>query len=358
LAGRANSIERGKLADSDVQKARLDLTDAQFIVARAYCFESWARLAEFVDAVALESSPVSQFESAVEAIIAGDVAELGLLVRDNPGLVRARSMRDHGATLLLYVGANLVEGYRQRSPTNAVEVAKILLDAGAEVDAVARTGGSGTTLGQAATSQNTRRAGVQIPLIDTLLDYGAAIDGVPGGYQPLEAALANGCPEAAEALARRGARMNIASAAGLGRLDLVQDFFDRDGNLKAEHTKEQMEEAFILACLYGRTSVAAFLLDKGVDPAAGADVGQTGFHLAAHAGHLETVRMLLDRNAPLEVINVFGGTVLGQAVWSATNEPRPDHLTIIENLISAGAKIEPGWYTGDNRIDDLLHRHR
>jgi len=38
-------------------------------------------------------------------------------------------MREHGATLLLYVGANLVEGYRQKSPPNAVEVARVLLEA-------------------------------------------------------------------------------------------------------------------------------------------------------------------------------------------------------------------------------------
>ena len=138
---------------------------------------------------------------------------------------------------------------------------------------------------------------------------------------------------------------------------MVRDFFDRDGNLKANQTKEKMEEAFILACLYGRTSAAAFLLEMGVDPAAGANVGQTGFHLAAHAGHLETVSMLLDRNAPLEVMNVYGGTVLGQAVWSAINEPHPNHLPIIESLIAAGAEVEPDWYTGNRRIDELLHRH-
>ena len=35
----------------------------------------------------------------------------------------------------------------------------------------------------------------------------------------------------------------------------------------------------------------------------------TGLHLAAHEGHLETVKILLAHNAPTEARNVYGGTV-------------------------------------------------
>jgi hypothetical protein len=65
--------------------------------------------------------------------------------------------------------------------------------AGAEVDA-AQTGGYGTTLGQVATSVNTARAGVQIALMEILLEFGAAVDGFPGGWSPLTTALHNGQP--------------------------------------------------------------------------------------------------------------------------------------------------------------------
>ena len=41
------------------------------------------------------------------------------------------------ATLLHYVAANGVEGYRQLTPPNAVAIADALLDAGADVDALA-----------------------------------------------------------------------------------------------------------------------------------------------------------------------------------------------------------------------------
>ena len=359
LPGRANSTERDKLSDSEIRSAKVCLADAQFVVARWYGFENWSKLAEFVAAVIRQGSAVAQFESAVEAVITGDMATLESFLRENPELVQARSMREHGAPLFLYVGANLVEGYRQKSPKNSVEVATMLLKAGAEVDAVPKAGGFGTTLGQVATSVHTARAGVQIALMETLLDHGAAIEGAPGGYQPLTAALANGRPQAAEFLAQRGARLDLEGAAGVGRLDLVHSFFHEDGNLKANATREQMESGFIHACLYGRTSVAEFPLDKGVDPAAGANVGQTGLHLAAHGGHLDTVKMLLQRKAPLEVPNIYGGTVLGQATWSVMNgDPGTDYVPIIEVLLDAGAKVEAANYpTGNEHVDELLRRH-
>jgi hypothetical protein len=64
--------------------------------------------------------------------------------------------------------------------------------------------------------------------------------------------------------------------------------------------------------------------------------------------------MLIARKAPLEVKNMYGGTVLGQALWSAFNEPQDDHLPIVEALIAAGAKIDPDW---NKWIDELRQRH-
>ncbi len=63
--------------------------------------------------------------------------------------------------------------------------------------------------------------------------------------------------------------------------------------------------------------------------------------------------MLLERKVPLEVKNMYDGTVLGQALWSAYNEPQANHLPIIEALIAAGAKIEPAWHKW---LDELRQR--
>src|SRR5712691_9047458 len=120
------------------------------------------------------SAPASRFEAAVDAIVGGDLALLARLLGEDPGLVRARSTRPHRATLLHYVAANGVEDERQRTPRNAVEVTRMLLEAGAEVDAEADVyGGGARTLGLVATSIHPAHAGVLVPLIELLLEAGA-----------------------------------------------------------------------------------------------------------------------------------------------------------------------------------------
>ena len=345
------------------------LADAQLVIAREHGFESWPKFAKHIEALNRASSSVSQFELAADAIVTGDAARLESLLRENAGLIRERSTRLHRAMLLHYVSANGFENYRQKTPKNAVEIAKILLDAGAEVDALADTYGKGTTLGLVATSIHPKRAGVQIPLMETLLDCGAAVDGVPGTWSPLISALHNGRPEAAEFLASRGARLDLEGAAGVGRLDLVESFFNDDGSLKANATKAQMEMGFLWACEYGRNSVVDFLMNKGVDLHAQQNTGLTGLHWAVVGGQRETVQLLLAHGAPLETKNVYGGTALGQALWSAMNsDPQIDYVPVIETLIGAGAKIGDGtlaWLAREEggssrmkaRIIEVLQRH-
>jgi hypothetical protein len=125
-----------------------------------------------------------------------------------------------------------------------------------------------------------------------------------------------------------------------------------DGERKA------LAEALTCACFLGRTNVARFLLDKGVEAAAGIGTGLAAFHWAANRGNLDTVKLLIERGAPLEQENMYGGTVLGCTVWSAIHEPRPDHIEIIEALIAAGANIDGTDYpTGNKRVDEALRRH-
>jgi len=126
---------RGKTVD-DVRGATLDLGDARLVVAHEYAFEDWPHLEKFTQAVRTDGE-VTRFETAAEAIVSGDAATLRSMLRENPELVRARSTRRHHATLLHYIAANGVEGVRQKTPPNAVEIARILLDAAAEPDAVA-----------------------------------------------------------------------------------------------------------------------------------------------------------------------------------------------------------------------------
>ena len=280
------------VSDSEVQSAGLDFADVQLALARWYDFRDWEALKEYAEAVGEEDSPVYRFESAVEAVINGDLPALQAMLGANPELVRARSTRVnhfdppvHRATLLHYVAANGVEDYRQKCPPNAVAVARTLLKAGAEVDAVADMyGAECTTMSMLVSSSHPAKAGVQAPLVDLLLDYGAAIEGRGSRKwgSPLITALAFGCPSAAEALARRGAQIDLVAAAGLGRLADTR-------RLLAPADTESRHRALALAAQYGHADIVRLLLDAGGDPdrynPEGSHSHSTPLHQAALAGH-------------------------------------------------------------------------
>jgi len=243
----------------------------------------------------------SKFETAADAMITGDVATLARLLAESPELVHARSARAHRATLLHYVAANGVEDERQKSPKNAVEIAKTLLTAGAEVDALAEMyGGGHTTMAMLVSSEHPAKAGVQDALVDTLLDFGSAIEGVGTGAwkPPLLTALAFGHRSAAETLARRGARTDaLPAAAGLGRLaDAIRLLPTADA---------QRYCALALATQYGNVEIVRLLLDAGEDPnrynPPGNHAHSTPMHQAACYGHAAVVRLLVERRARLDI---------------------------------------------------------
>ena len=125
------------------------------------------------------------------------------------------------------------------------------------------------------------------------------------------------------------------------------------------HEPKALAEALTCACFLGRTGVAKYLLAHGVDPSGGAGTGLNAFHWAANRGQLEAVRLLIERKTPFEPRSMYGGNVLDTAVWSAINEPRPDHLRIIEELLKAGATLaNEEWPTGREEIDALLKGHK
>ena len=120
----------------------------------------------------------------------------------------------------------------------------------------------------------------------------------------------------------------------------------------------ELAEALTCACFNGRTEVAEYLLDRGIAPSGGAGTGLDAIHWAANRGQLEAVRLLIRHKVPLESRSMYDGTALGTAVWSAINEPRADHLAIIEELLAAGARVkEAGYPTKRDSIDALLRQY-
>jgi ankyrin repeat protein len=344
-----------------------DAGDARAIIARTHHFGTFDDFVGFTRARDA-SAAVARFEAAADAIVTGDLATLRRLLREDPDLVRARSVRVHRSTLLHYVGANGVEGFRQHTPPNAVSIAEALLDAGADPDAVADMYRGSTTLALVATSLHPERAGLQQELMQLLLDRGATLDhpATGGGRSLVHSCLANGRPEAAEYLVTRGALLDFENAATLDRLDLVRTYVGADGQPSV--TREQLESALVSASFNGATTVVEFLLDRGVDVDAQAG-GFSGVNAAATGGRLDAVRLFLSRGASLETRNRYGGTSLGGALWGALNTPdHGDYVAVIEALLAAGARIETGmaeWWTkeassapGHARIRECLDAGR
>ncbi len=324
MAGDGGAVEAFKWLDprfrdrplSAVPGAALNLDDARSVVARHHAFESWEDLQAFTLAVRSEGHPVARFERAVDAVVSGDAPLLRNMLDEHGDLVRARSTRRHHATLLHYVAANGVEGMRQETPANAVEIAELLLAAGAEPDALADMYDEKcTTMSMLVSSSHPARAGLQVALAETLLDHGAGYAGPGSRWESaVLTALTFGFPDTAEALVRRGAPVEtLAAAAGLGRIEDVSRLLPFADGL-------ERHRAFALAAQLGRTQAVRLLLDVGESPdrynPEGFHAHATPLHQAISAGHLDVVRLLVERGARLDIRDtIFEGTPLGWAEY-------------------------------------------
>ena len=276
------------LLPTDAQRSRPNATDdelfateltpdqAREAIARWHWFESWASVRRHGHVLV---DPV--FEAAADAIVAGDAKALAAVVARAPAIVHARSPFGHHATLLQHVAANGIEPSRQwQSPPNAVEIARILLDAGAGPDLTCDVyGGRSTALTLLVTSAHPAAAGVQADLVEVLCRAGANPNGLDDDGAPLWEAIKSGYTPAAERLAHCGARLdNLVFAAALGDLATVRGYFDAAGALIADRARDwgkarlqgldrhhMLEYALIYAALHGRRAVVELLLPKHPD---------------------------------------------------------------------------------------------
>jgi hypothetical protein len=228
----------------------------------------------------------------------------------------------HRATLLHYTAANGVEGYRQKTPKNAVDIATILLRAGAEVDALADMyEGKHTTMSMLVSSGHPAKKGLQVALTETLLNFGAAVDGAGDGAwtSPLMTALTFGYLDTAQSLVQRGARVDtVATAAGLGRMDDVR-------RLLPGSTAEDRHRAMALAAQLDQIEIVRELLHTGEDPnrynPKAVHGHSTPLHQAIVAGRHAVVRLLVEHGARLDIRDtIWNGTPLEWADYCGQSE--------------------------------------
>ncbi len=336
-------LQRFWESDEQARAIPVDREDAKLAVARSYDFQDWRALENHAAAVADTSSPSARFERAAEAVIDGDADTLRRLLREDPHLVHARSTRVccfdppvHRATLLHYTAANGIEGYRQRTPPNAVEMAKVLLKAGADPNALQSSyGGENTTMAMLVSSTPPKQAGVQAALVETLIDYGAAIRPLGTGKwaNPVMTALVFGSTEAAQALVQRGADVDsLPIAAGLGRMEEVT-------RLLPAASPDDRHGALALSAQLGHLDVVRTLLDAGEDPNRfnpdGHHSHATPLHQSIASGHFEVAKLLIERGARLDIKDtIFRSTPLG---W-AEHCQQPKIAAFLKERLAGGAQ--------------------
>jgi Ankyrin repeats (3 copies) len=260
----------------------------------------------------------AHFREAVSAIDTGDIATLERLLGTTPALVRAR-LASPGAWLRDTVGKAL-DGFFQRPyllwfvaedpvrngrlPQNIAAVARVIVDAVRHESPATLQEQIDYALTLVSWSWIARQHGVQIALIDVLVDAGAVTDGNPNN------ALVNGNVAAAEHLVARGATLTLATALCLGRWNDV----DR---LVTTASNEQRQFAFVLSALNGKAKALQRMLQAGVDlnrPSAALFSHGTPLHHAVSSGALEAVQVLVEAGAELTTKDsAWGGTPLDWA---------------------------------------------
>ncbi len=251
------------------------------------------------------------------AIKTDDLGRFRALLDQDPSLATSRSSTSHPTLLqcLVLSGNSLV---------HKLDMARLLIRAGADLNG---------PLGACSSCGN-------IEVAELLLDSGAAVDGT-GGWTPLEEALYWNNHDMVDLLLRRGAAVqNLRMAAGIGRIDLIEGFFNSDGSLKPEagtinwpwgdltviansnfdragkeslasrfaswtnDRQSILNNAFVYACIGGHIPAAELLLSKGAEIntiPGGFDYAGTGLHYAAYFGRRPMVDFLLERGADLHI---------------------------------------------------------
>jgi hypothetical protein len=254
------------------------------------------------------------FREAVEAIDAGNATRLQQLLNSRPALVAERLT--HPAKgyfarpyLLWFVADNPIR--HEKLPSNITAITSLLITTAKEYAVDSFQSQIDYALGLVATGRVPRDCGVQIELMNLLIDAGAK----PGNGL---GALAHGNIEAAKHLLARGGKPRLATAVGLGMDTEVVQLLPAAG-------QAELDVALVVASFFGNPGLIRLLIQSGAnvnaDPIAGDGfhTHATALHQAVYAGSLDAVKMLVAAGANLDTIDkIYGGTPLGWAMHLQT----------------------------------------
>lgn len=263
----------------------------------------------------LPEIPDPLFREAVAAIDAGDVDALERLLAEHPKLVRDRLGDGYGGDkdfryfrepyLLWFVAENPVRN--GKLPGNIAQVTRTILDAAKRQGIDSFRQQVDYTLELVASGRVPREQGVQLELIDLLVEAGADPD------QAMRAALAHQETAAVQRLLDRGARLTLPAAVCTGRRDEI-------ARLASTASAEERQAALTCAALYGDPDALSALIEHGVDLNAYSPEGyhshSTPLHHAVASGSLAAVKALTEAGASLDTKDrSYQATPLGWAEY-------------------------------------------
>jgi hypothetical protein len=279
------------------------------------------------------------FRQAVAAIDAGDVAALEAVLAAHPSLVRHR-LTAPGAWLRDQIGDALDGFFRHpyllwfvaedpvrtgKLPENIAAVAQTIVAAAKRQGVDSLQEQLDYAMRLVCWSWIARNCGVQLRLIDTLLDAGASPDG-RGVYEGRfgthsDAAIYNHNFAAAEHLLDRGAPPTLATALCLGRWTEAEPLA-RTASLR------ERQDAFVQAAMTGNAEALRRLLALGMAPTTVSQQNQshaTALHHAVWSGSQEAVQVLVEAGADLTRRDtLYDATPLGWAEYGdRTQDGRP-----------------------------------
>lgn len=279
---------KDRLTELRAADPALQLSDAQFDIARTYGFSSWRKLIAHIEEVrdrlrqlVPPADPSARAEvispddpelaQLFAAIRAGETQTVMQLLRKRPALINARAAE--GQTPL-HVAAQ----------HNDPQLGVILLAHGADPD----------------------------------LTYGES------GHTALSWAVTCNASEFANTLIRLAVKPDLFTAAGLGAIEEVQNYFDASGALVPQASRtgssryasdgtklpcpprtavEQVSDALYIACRNGHAEVAGYLLTKQPDLSFLAYMGGTPLHWAYFGGSSKVVELLIAAGADQEALD-------------------------------------------------------
>ena len=192
--------------------------------------------------------------SFVEAIHTGQIETVRDLVRTDPGLASARLVDEKGGSGTPLHAATDWPGFFANGP----EIVAVLIDAGADPSAaIEGSWHAETPLHWAASSDD-------VDVARALIDGGANIEAAGAsiaGGSPLDNAVGYGCWQVVRLLVERGARVDrLWQAAALGIRSRVDELIAAEAP-----TTQQLTDAFWQACHGGQRRMAEHLLALGAE---------------------------------------------------------------------------------------------